>query len=816
MRTASIFDYEASPNTLTLSVRATDDYNASIDQTFVIEVINENESLTLSGIENQTTLNVSVPENSQAVHLFPTFDNENHPFILEDGSFDLAKLENFTNRVNHSYQSTSSGENGFSGWNALKTEILQYAYNPESHNITNLPPSDGWIVNYAGYSQVNFSAAYMGSDELTINGRPHPVEVFELGVSATAPHFDAAEISENISSKVYISRKFGVVGWRTTHTAQMSAAGGGSDPALDSSLLSSVVESQVEQLGGLGAQDPDGGEITWSLNNSPDSQNFTLETSPLKIFFTNAPDFEDPKDADYDNVYQFTLIASDGTHSKEVALSVSVLDDLSDNPTEEPVDQNGTEPVDQNETTDPINPPVDHNDTHQPVPGPIDQNQTTEEPVDPVVDQNETVPTDHNQSIEPEQPDLAPPSLAGLKFRYNETELTNGQPINYGWSEGRFNQEEFVEWDEDEQTLSHTPYVYAKINRKAAYFILSEEGGGEITVNLVFDSNRSGNGTWTETDGEEDFYGTLEFEISPTGAEGEPVQPPVDHNDTQQPSPGPVDQNGSDVPPIYPPVDQNGTEPVDHNDTQQPGPGPIDQNGTDVPPIYPPVDHNDSISKPGPDQNETIEPQLPPVRLAEVITMTVVAEKSGIVRAVGRVASDGGEAPSKFGFAVSDQILFDENDQNIRYYEGKGFGFIFEVAISDLKAGKTHYIRSFAQNSAGIIFGSVKRIKLETEYAAPFDGLEVANGWYRSPWLGMFKKANSNWVFHPELGWIYHGDDHSNGTWVWIESFGWSWSRGDLWPYLWVSSKSDWVYYLGTHGGIPTFWDYTDQSIIRW
>ena len=55
---------------------------------------------------------------------------------------------------------------------------------------------------------------------------------------------------------------------------------------------------------------------------------------------------------------------------------------------------------------------------------------------------------------------------------------------------------------------------------------------------------------------------------------------------------------------------------------------------------------------------------------------------------MGRVASDDKEAPSKFGFAVSDQILFDENDQNIRYYEGKGFGFIFEAVISDLKAGK--------------------------------------------------------------------------------------------------------------------------------
>ena len=132
--------------------------------------------------------------------------------------------------------------------------------------------------------------------------------------------------------------------------------------------------------------------------------------------------------------------------------------------------------------------------------------------------------------------------------------------------------------------------------------------------------------TWTETDGEEDFYGTLEFEMGPMGAEGEPVQPPVDHNDTQQPGPGPVDQNGSDVPPIYPPVDQNGTEPVDHNDTQQPGPGPIDQNGTDVPPIYPPVDHNDHFQT-GTGSKRNHRTPITSVRLAEVITMTVVAEK---------------------------------------------------------------------------------------------------------------------------------------------------------------------------------------------
>ena len=91
------------------------------------------------------------------------------------------------------------------------------------------------------------------------------------------------------------------------------------------------------------------------------------------------------------------------------------------------------------------------------------------------------------------------------------------------------------------------------------------------------------------------------------------------------------------------------------------------------------------------------------------------------------------EASSKFGFAVSDQILFDENDQNIRYYEGKGFGFIFEVAISDLKAENSLYSFLCSELSR-YYFRDPLRIKLH-QHAAPFDGLEVANGWYRSPWL---------------------------------------------------------------------------------
>ena len=182
---------------------------------------------------------------------------------------------------------------------------------------------------------------------------------------------------------------------------------------------------------------------------------------------------------------------------------------------------------------------------------------------------------------------------------------------------------------------------------------------------------------------------------------------------------------------------------------------------------------------------------------------------------VGRVELDGGEVPSRVGFAVSPQILFDLEDTDLRFYDAEGSTFIFEVVISDLEPGQTYYLRSFAENSAGLIFGSVKRLKIENDVIAPFDALPLADGWYRSPWFGTFKETGSNWVFHPELGWVYHGDENSNGTWLWIERFGWSWSRGDLWPYLWVSEKNGWIYYMGIHWGEPTFWDYEQAKFIR-
>ncbi|MEC8791721.1 MAG: hypothetical protein VXX29_10860, partial [Verrucomicrobiota bacterium] len=139
-----------------------------------------------------------------------------------------------------------------------------------------------------------------------------------------------------------------------------------------------------------------------------------------------------------------------------------------------------------------------------------------------------------------------------------------------------------------------------------------------------------------------------------------------------------------------------------------------------------------------------------------------------------------------------------------------------EAIIERLEPGKTYYVRAFAETSAGVTHGAFKRIRIAESYAAPFAGKSEGQGWFRSDWFGLFLPANENWVFHQDFEWIYHGPTNQNGIWFWSERIGWSWTREDVWPYLWMNSQSNWTYYFGKKGGQPTFWDYSNQSLMRW
>ena len=75
------------------------------------------------------------------------------------------------------------------------------------------------------------------------------------------------------------------------------------------------------------ATDPEGGDVTWHLTGDDSSAFDISETGVLT--FSDSPDYEDPADADDDNVYQVTVVARDeqGNARLEVTVTVTNLTD---------------------------------------------------------------------------------------------------------------------------------------------------------------------------------------------------------------------------------------------------------------------------------------------------------------------------------------------------------------------------------------------------------------------------------------------------------------------------------------------------------
>ena len=78
------------------------------------------------------------------------------------------------------------------------------------------------------------------------------------------------------------------------------------------------------------AGDPQRGPITWSLTGT-DATDFTITTDSSGrgvLAFSNSPDFENPADANRDNEYELTVVATDeDSHTDSVAFTITVTDD---------------------------------------------------------------------------------------------------------------------------------------------------------------------------------------------------------------------------------------------------------------------------------------------------------------------------------------------------------------------------------------------------------------------------------------------------------------------------------------------------------
>ena len=100
---------------------------------------------------------------------------------------------------------------------------------------------------------------------------------------------------------------------------------GNSAPVFNSATTVSVPENSTGSFYTATSTDADGNTVTYSINGGADAALFQIDATG-HLSFRSAPDFEAPRDADRNNVYEVTIAASDGFAVTTLALAVTVTD----------------------------------------------------------------------------------------------------------------------------------------------------------------------------------------------------------------------------------------------------------------------------------------------------------------------------------------------------------------------------------------------------------------------------------------------------------------------------------------------------------
>jgi hypothetical protein len=115
-------------------------------------------------------------------------------------------------------------------------------------------------------------------------------------------------------------------------------------PIITSGTAANFAENGIGIVYTVTASDPDAGtNLTYTLDNTVDASLFNINNTTGVIAFKNAPDFETPLDNGANNIYNLTVIASDGalSNSQDVAITVTDLNEIKGNP----LINNGRNPI---------------------------------------------------------------------------------------------------------------------------------------------------------------------------------------------------------------------------------------------------------------------------------------------------------------------------------------------------------------------------------------------------------------------------------------------------------------------------------------
>ena len=157
--------------------------------------------------------------------------------------------------------------------------------------------------------------------------------------------------------------------------------------------------------------------------------------------------------------------------------------------------------------------------------------------------------------------------------------------------------------------------------------------------------------------------------------------------------------------------------------------------------------------------------------------------------------------------AIVDFLADNKGDQYFEFRSGSivshKLGFTYQAALAE-------YISSSKTGALNGDLSSYSKVdgRIKFDAKASSDGVQASSvsgffpgatklvgDWKQLSWFGTFWDKEFPWIYHAEHGWLYAGGTGGASMWFYDLQTGWWWTNEQYYPYVYLDSVKDWVFY---------------------
>lgn len=313
---------------------AASDGSLTDTQAIAVTITNVNERPVITSASS-----LSVAENSTAVTTITSTDDENQPRTYSiAGGFDAARFTidsvtgalRFVAAPNYEAPNDSGGnriynidvaasDGTLTGTKSLAVTVTNVAETPVITSSSTFSVTENNLV--VGTITATDSIAYAivgGADaaRFSINTASGSLSF------VNAPNYEAPADagSDNVYDVIVQASDSGLIAIQAITISVLNA---NEAPVITSSGTYSIAENSTS-ITTITSTDPENQARTYAIAGGNDAARFAIDSATGALSFVTAPNYEDPKDSNIDNIYNVIVAASDGTSSGTKSLAVTV------------------------------------------------------------------------------------------------------------------------------------------------------------------------------------------------------------------------------------------------------------------------------------------------------------------------------------------------------------------------------------------------------------------------------------------------------------------------------------------------------------